>query len=231
MGDRAELETREYADDVYALLLSRPRRRNALDQPLIAAMRSVLEARTARAVVLGSADPRCFSAGVDRTLSDADRAETSKALYGLYETILALDCPVIAAVDGPAVGGGAQLAIACDLRVGSPGARFVFPGVGHGLAVGAWGLPSLVGRGRALDLCLTMRPVAAEEALRIGLLDRVSAAPLELALELATAMARTDRGAAARVKDVVRTHASLELALTQERDGNAASWDGTMAAP
>src|SRR5919108_254958 len=70
-------------------------------------------------------------------------------------------------------GAGAQLAVAADLRVASPGARIQVAGPGHGLAVAAWSLPSLIGRGRAMDLCLTMRPVGAEEALRIGLVDRL----------------------------------------------------------
>ena len=81
---------------------------------------------------------------------------------------------VVAALDGAAVGGGAQLAIAADLRVAAPAAFLQLAGPGHGLAVGAWGLPSLVGRGRALDLCLSMRPVEREEALAIGLVDRVA---------------------------------------------------------
>ena len=71
--------------------------------------------------------------------------------------MLASPVIIIASIHGAAVGAGAQLAVASDLRIGSPPARFRFAGPGHGLAVGAWGLPSLVGRGRAAEICLSMR--------------------------------------------------------------------------
>ena len=101
----------------------------------------------------------------------------SDALYALYARILELPRPVLAALDGPAIGGGLQLAITCDLRIAAPGAWLQARGPGHGLAVAAWGLPTLVGRSRALDLCLTGRRIDAEEALAIGLVDRVEDDP------------------------------------------------------
>ena len=87
----------------------------------------------------------------DLSLADDERAQVSDLLYRLYQRMLLSPAPVIAAVDGPAVGGGAQLALASDLRVGGAGARLRFVGPGHGLAVGSWGLPSLVGRGRGCE--------------------------------------------------------------------------------
>ena len=84
---------------------------------------------------------------------------------------------MLAALDGPAIGGGLQLAITCDLRIAAPAAWLQARGPGHGLAVAAWGLPTLVGRSRALDLCLTGRRVDAQEALAIGLVDRVEDDP------------------------------------------------------
>src|SRR3954453_13654466 len=97
-----------------------------------------------------------------------ERAAVSCRLHALSGRMTSSDAIIVAALGGAAVGGGAQLAIAADLRAASPGAPVLTAGPGHGLGVAAWGLPSLVGRGRAVDLCLTMRHVDASEALRIG---------------------------------------------------------------
>jgi enoyl-CoA hydratase/carnithine racemase len=209
--------------------MRRPEVRNALDRRLIADLRSAFGEGAARAVILGSSDPVCFSAGVDLSLSDAERARASDELYDLYEVISSLSCPVVAAVSGPAIGGGAQLAVACDLRVGGPSTSFKFAGVGHGLAVGSWALPSLVGRGRALDLCLTMRSIECDEAVRIGLLDRVDTDPVRCATGLASSMAGAEPEAVIRAKEIVRSAYPLLPALRHEREGNAARWDGSTA--
>ncbi len=215
-------------DGVVALWLDRPDKRNALDRRLVKALADAFGDRDARAFVLGSAHPGIFCAGADLSLADGERAQVSDLLYRLYQRMLLSPAPVIAAVDGPAVGGGAQLALASDLRVGGAGARLRFVGPGHGLAVGSWGLPSLVGRGRALDLCLAMRDVPAEEALAIGLLDRVEADPGAAALALAAELSKLDAGAVARAKSVVRTASGVLAALDEERRGNRDSWSGSV---
>jgi enoyl-CoA hydratase/carnithine racemase len=212
---------------VAVLSLHRPAKRNALDRAMVRGLGDALADGHARAVVIRSADARCFSAGADLDLADAERALLSDELYELYEQIIDLDVPVIAAVDGIAVGGGAQIAAAADLRIGGPAAAFRFAGPGHGLAVGAWALPSLVGRGRAIDLCLSMRPIGAEEALAIGLLDRLADDGGAAAIELAGQLAELDAGAAGRVKRIVRDGCGLRTALLDERGGNA-SWSGAI---
>jgi enoyl-CoA hydratase/carnithine racemase len=221
------LQVERPSDGVVALWLNRPDRRNALDGDLVRALREALAGAPARAVVIGSADPASFCAGADLRMDDAERAEVSDLLYELYGQIVRLSAPVIAAVDGPAVGGGAQLAIAADLRIGSPAARFRFAGPGHGLAVGAWGLPSLVGRGRAMDLCLSMRTVAGEEAHAIGLLDRLEDDPRAAALALAGEIAALRGDAVSRVKAIAREATGLLDALRLEREGNR-RWSGSI---
>jgi enoyl-CoA hydratase len=221
------LQVEQAGDGVVALWLHRPERRNALDGDLVRALREALAGNPARAVVIGSADPASFCAGADLRLDDDARAEVSDQLYELYGQILRLPAPVIAAVGGPAVGGGAQLAIAADLRVGSPAARFRFAGPGHGLAVGAWGLPSLVGRGRAIDLCLSMRTVPGEEAHAIGLLDRLEDDPRAAALALAEQLAALDADAVARVKAIAHEASGLLAALALEQEGNR-GWSGSI---
>jgi enoyl-CoA hydratase/carnithine racemase len=214
------------APGVLGLWLDRPAVRNALDRPLVQALLDALEVPAERAVVLGSTDAACFCAGADVTLDDAERAQVSDLLYELYGRMLRLPVPIVAAVSGHAVGGGAQLAIASDLRVGSASTQFRFPGTGHGLAVGAWGLPSLIGRGRALDLCLTMRPVAAKQALAFGLLDRVEKDAARTAIELAATLTVLDAEAVHRTKRIVLDATDLVASLERERYGNR-GWSGS----
>ncbi len=223
----ASLGVEERSGGVLALWLNRPRARNALDRELVAALAGAFRRPDAQAFVLGSTDARCFCAGADLTLEDAERSAVSDLLYELYGIMIASEAPIVVAVDGAAIGGGAQLALAGDLRIGSLSSRFRFPGPGHGLSVGPWGLPSVVGRGRALEICLTMRTVEAEEAAAIGLLNRIDEDPRASACTLAAELARLDRTAAGRTKAIVRTASGLDAALAQERAGNA-PWSGSV---
>jgi enoyl-CoA hydratase len=213
---------------VVGLWLDRPAKRNALDRALVTALAHAVEDRAARAFVLGSAAQGMFSGGADLGLADAERASVSELLYQLYGRMLASPAPIIAAVSGAAVGGGAQLALASDIRIGGPDARLRFVGPGHGLAIGSWGLPSLVGRGRAMELCLSMRAVDADEALALGLLDRVEEDPRAAAVALAASIVGLDAAAVGRVKAVVRTASGVLDALEEERRGNLDAWSGAM---
>ncbi len=212
---------------VARLLLDRPERHNALDRALVEALHGAVEAERSNVIVLGSSGSGRFCGGADTSLDDAERAWVSDALYELYARILELPRPVLAALDGPAIGGGLQLAITCDLRIAAPGAWLAARGPGHGLAVAAWGLPGLIGRSRALDLCLTGRRVDADEALAIGLVDRVEDDPAELALTLAAEFAALDEPAVARVKSIVAHAADPTAALAEEAEGNR-GWSGTL---
>jgi enoyl-CoA hydratase len=214
-------------EGVLRLRLNRPERHNAIDAGLLEELHAAFARPEARAIVLGSAAAGQFCAGADLAIGAAERAAVSDGLYELYRRIVALEVPMVAAISGPAVGGGAQLAIACDLRVAAPAAWVRFVGPGHGLAVGAWGLPSLVGRGRAIDLCLTGRRVKSQEALAMGLVDRVAEDADTVAVALAGDLARLDASAVARVKGVVAGAADRERALELEARGNRA-WDGAL---
>jgi enoyl-CoA hydratase/carnithine racemase len=212
---------------VARLLLDRPERHNALDRALVDALHAAVDAERSRVIVLGSSAPGRFCGGADTSLGDAERAAVSDALYDLYARIVALPRPVLAALDGPALGGGLQLAITCDLRIAAPGAWLAARGPGHGLAVAAWGLPGLVGRSRALDLCLTGRRVDAREALAIGLVDRVTDDPGAAAVALAAEFAELDASAVARVKALVGRAGDPASALAEEAAGNR-GWSGTL---
>ena len=228
VGSGSSLRVERRDDGVVGLWLDRPEKRNALDRELVTGLtdafgdpgRARLRARQLRAAgVLGRGRPRPPRRRARPGQRPAVPPLRRDALHR---------APIVAAVSGPAVGGGAQLALACDLRVGAPDARLRFVGPGHGLAIGAWGLPSLVGRGRAAELCLTMRPVDADEALALGLLDRVAPDPRAAALELAAGFTQLDADAVARVKAVVRTASNVLDALEQERVGNLDAWSGAV---
>ena len=129
---------------------------------------------------------------------------------------------MIAVVTGAAVGGGAQLAAASDLRIASPAARLRFTGPpGLDLAVGAWLLPDLVGRGAAMDLVLTGRWVEAAEARSLGLISRIEDDPDLAAGQVAAELAA--RGSGAGVKAVLAAGGLLDR-LRAEGQVNRAAW-------
>ncbi len=176
------------------LSLNRPQRRNAIDRAMVDALHAALddlESAETRAIVLTAVGPT-FASGADiaelreRTRKDALAAINS----GLFRRIELVPVPTIAAVRGHALGGGCELAMACDLRVAGEGALFGQPEVKLGIIAGAGGgyrLRELVGLGRARELLFTGRLVRASEAERIGLVERV--VPDERVLHEALALA------------------------------------------
>ena len=206
------------------VLLARPERRNALDTGMTRALLEAFNTERNSPVLLESASPGVFCAGADLSVAEAHRAEVSDLLYQLYEVMVTRPGPVIAVVTGPAVGGGAQLAGAADLRIASPAARFRWVGPpGRGLAVGAWLLPGLVGRGAALELTMTGRWVEAAEALRIGLVNRVDDEPSQLAAVLAEGLAERGADTPGKVKLIASADGLLDR-LHAERRANRAAW-------
>jgi enoyl-CoA hydratase len=192
---------------VLRITLQRPPA-NALGVPLIEGLNGALDDASGdqdiKIIVVVSDVPGFFAAGADIKQMAAADAEAFAA-YGhtLRETLGRLADPgwiSIAAMEGLALGGGLELALACTLRVAGAQARFGLPEVKLGLIPGAGGtqrLPRLVGRGRALDIMLTGRQVAAEEAFAIGLISRLTASGQagEQALVLAGELSRLSRPA------------------------------------
>jgi enoyl-CoA hydratase/carnithine racemase len=204
------------------LRLDRPERRNALDVSLMVAVRDAIAADPEVPMLLGSTDPRVFCAGADLTITDAERAAISDMIYDCCQTMITRPGPVIAVLTGAAVGGGAQLAAASDLRIAGPGARLRWIGPpGPDLAVGAWLLPELVGRGVAMDLVLTGRWVNAAEALALGLVNHVTEDPERAAELIAADLAARGTGAGAKA---VLASADLLDRLRAEREVNRSAW-------
>ncbi len=197
---------------------------NALGLPIIEGLDAALdEARAAgtRIIVIASAIDGFFAAGADIKLMSTipldGFTEYGDKLRAVLARLATPELITIAAVEGVALGGGLELAIACTLRVAGADAKFGLPEVKLGLIPGAGGtqrLPRLVGRGRALDIMLTARQVPAEEAAAIGLIDRLVAAggALDAALELAAELRPASAKAQASVIRAVDAAGDLPLA-------------------
>jgi enoyl-CoA hydratase len=216
----------ERSDDYVRLKLNRPEQRNAMDEQMVSGLLAALEESPATPVVLGSTDPAIFSAGADLSVSDAERTRLSDLLYQCYERMITRPGPVIAVVEGPAVGGGAQLASAADLRISGPSGRYRWVGPGHGLAVGAWALPSLLGRSAALDLMLTSRWLDADEAYRLGFTG-LADDPWAAASQMVAHIRSLDSSAVARIKAITASDGLMQR-LAMERMGNRTTWSGTI---
>jgi len=211
------------------VLLSRPERRNALTPDMMTALIEALRADEEATVIIGSADPRVFCAGADLTIPDTERAVVSDLLYNCFELMITRPGPILAVLSGPAVAGGAQLASAADLRFGGPAARLRWIGPpGAELAVGAWILPDLVGRGAAAELTMTGRWIEATEALTLGLLNRIDDDPDQAAVSTAELLAARAPQPFGKIKAVMSAGGILDR-LRAERLANRAAWDLAIA--
>lgn len=205
----SELTT--YAVDkhgVALLRLDRPGSRNAIDTAmlgeLLGPIAAAREDESVRVLVFSSTDPLGLSAGADvrERLDEEGHVRRMQLFADLYDAVVAFPKPTIAACHGDVVGGGAEVAIACDMRVGGSNLRMRFPGAALGVPVGPARLVTLCGLAAAKYLLLSSRTVGADEALRLGLVNRVApAAKTETsALELAAAVAAHPPEAVARLK-------------------------------
>jgi enoyl-CoA hydratase len=189
----------ETAEGLATVTVNRPDKLNALNLTVIAELTDAFVGLrgdpSVRAVLFTGAGEKAFIAGADIAgLSKLDpEGARENAVRGQRLTLLMenLGKPVLAAINGFALGGGCELALACTLRVAAEGVKIGQPEVKLGIMAGYGGtqrLPRLVGRGRALEMLLTGEPIDAAEALRIGLVNRV--VPREKLLEETRALAR-----------------------------------------
>jgi enoyl-CoA hydratase len=169
----------EEQDDRVVLRLNRPEVRNAIDRAMVEALHgacAALEARPRVALLVGAGGT--FAAGADiAQLRERRRDDALAGINsGVFERVRRLPMPVIALVDGYALGGGAELAYACDFRIGTPATRIGNPEPGLGIlaaAGAAWRLKELVGEPLAKEVLLAGRVLDAEEALAVRLLNEV----------------------------------------------------------
>ena len=222
-GDSTPLLLQERRDGVALWTLNRPDKLNSLDQAMVDVLHGAIAEAAAdaslRCVIITGAG-RAFVAGADiAQLRERRHEDALKAINaGLFDALARLPMPTIAAINGFALGGGCELAIACDLRVASERAKFGQPEVGLGIMAAAGGtyrLPALVGLGAARELLFTGRIVDATEALRLGLVNRVVAsdALMDAAWELAGEIGRADPLAVRMTKAALAQHTTGGPAL------------------
>jgi enoyl-CoA hydratase/carnithine racemase len=219
---------------VAVLSLHRPELMNAISTAMRAELRHALEelqadADIGAAVLTGGGD-KAFSAGMDlrefsKLLAQTPVAEVKRIRVASHEGIAAFDKPIVAAVNGLAMGGGVELALQCDVILAADEASFAFPEVRRGLMPGNGGTQRLsrrIGRARALEMILTGRSVSAQEALAIGLVEFIvpRAGLLAGAIELASQMGANAPLAVRNAKAAVVRGAemTLEEGLRLEQD-------------
>ena len=239
-----ELERR---DDVDILTLNRPEALNALSfavlreiEARVAEVERGIDEGAVRALLVAGAGDRAFCAGADiRELMGRTPLEHRRGLrfgQALFERIADLPVPSIALVDGYALGGGLELAMACTFRLATGAARMGLPEIKLGLVPGYGGtqrLPRLVGEAQALDIVMTGRMVRAEEGLSMGLVNRiVEGDPIEAGLAFAAELTGYSLPALRLAREAVRRALDLPVreGLEVEADVGALSYQTKDAA-
>jgi enoyl-CoA hydratase/carnithine racemase len=188
----------ERRGQILIVTLNRPERMNALDRPTLAAGAKLIKNlnfdKEIRVVIVTGAGEKAFCAGADLKERDgmtmSDVRQYIRAIRDTFTDIENLPIPVICALNGIALGGGLELALACDIRIASPNARMGLTECTLGIIPGGGGtqrLPRLIGRGKAKEMLFLGLQVTAQEALDIGLINRIAPEGklMDVALEIA----------------------------------------------
>ncbi len=212
---------------VAVLRLARPEARNAIDTQMLVEMLEHLAAARAddavHVLAISSSDHMGLSAGADvkEPLDEEGKVRRMQLFADLYDGVVGFPKPTVAACHGDVVGGGAEIAVACDMRVAGSNLRMRFPGAALGVPVGPARLVTLCGLATAKYLLLTSRTVGADEALRLGLVNRVApaAATEDAALELAAEVAAHPPEAVSRLKQMLHGWDDVEGRSRSEGEG------------
>jgi enoyl-CoA hydratase/carnithine racemase len=230
MTDSQSLVIEERRGAVLCVALNRPERHHALSAALSDAAGDALlraaEDDTIAAVILTGTGEKAFCAGGDMLemsgVEEAQAPARSRGAGGLFGVLAKMPQPVIAAVNGYCFGGGARLAIGCDLRIASTTASFRLPGSEYGLVVAAASLPRLVGAARAKELIFTARKFGAQEAFDYGLVTSLHE-PADLmaaAWGMAETIAGMSKGAVQEAKRVIDAATLSDDARRMEDEAN-----------
>ena len=196
----------ETSDAVATVTLNRPEKRNALSIDLRRELAGAFEASASNpdiAVVVLTGAGSAFCAGMDRTQFGGDR-ENRTALYDstrlLFDTVVHVPIPIVAAVNGPALGGGFDLAACCDLRIAAPQASFGHPEITFGVPPSYGALLRILPDQLAREMAFTGRTIGAEEALALGIVREVQADALARAQAVAREIAQNGRAVLEQTK-------------------------------
>ncbi|MGI9018198.1 MAG: enoyl-CoA hydratase/isomerase family protein [Euzebya sp.] len=210
---------------IRTVTLSRPQARNAMNTALLASLLDTLtdavnDHRVAVVVLRGNAGH--FSAGADvkEPLDLAGQVRRMELFSQVYEMVATCPKATVAVLQGACVGGGAEVAMAADIRVAAPDTVVRFPGASLGFPVGAAKLVGLVGHGQAKDLVLTSRTIDVTEAHRLGIVQRLTGAdPLPVGLEVAQSIAANDLRTVTFLKAQFDRFTGLGDRVAAENDG------------
>lgn len=226
----------EQENGIGLLTINRPKALNALNYAVLQELNSALDEiasdSSIKVVVLTGGGEKAFVAGADisemQNMSALEGRNFGKFGQGVFDKLEKLPQPVIAAINGFALGGGCELAMACDIRIASPKAKFGQPEVTLGIIPGFGGtqrLSRLIGKGRAQELLYTGDMIDAEEAYRIGLVNKVvpPAELLNAAKELAEKIVSRPQAAVQLCKHTVNTglETNLQAAIALEAESFA----------
>ena len=224
MQDFENLILEQLEEGIYCLTLNRPKVLNALNAQTIADMGQALNIidadKSARVLLITGSGEKSFVAGADiaqmQSLTALQAKSFSEQALATFRRIEMLDIPVIALVNGFALGGGCELAMSCDFIFASENAKFGQPEVGLGVTAGFGGtqrLPRLVGRAMAMEMLVSGRMLDAQEALQRGLVNHVYAQPelLEQGLKMAHKIAKNGPVAVRLTKELVQRGQDLDL--------------------
>lgn len=216
---------RDVEDGVIRVLtMNRPAARNAMDTAMLAELVDGLADAAGDERVLGvllTGAEGTFSAGADVREELGDGGTRRMELFAtFYETLATHPKPTAAAIEGPAVGGGAEAAAACDLRCAGRSARIRFPGAIYGIPIGTARTLGLLGLGTAKDWVLSSRDVSADEAHRVGFLQRIvdDGEAEAAAFDWLSLVATRDRATVTRLKKAFNVLAGLEDRIAWEND-------------
>jgi len=215
----------EVIEGIATVTVNRPAAMNAMNAATLGELETVVaeiaSSPAIRAAIITGAGSKAFVAGADiaamREMTPAEARDLALQAHRIYAAIERSPKPFIAAVNGYALGGGCELAMACDIRLASENAKFGQPEINIGILPGFGGtqrLPRLVGKGRTLEIILTGDMIDAREALRIGLVNRVTAQDdlLVEARKLAGKIAAKGLVAIRLCKDAVGNGSEMDLA-------------------
>ncbi len=214
-------------DNVALLQLDRPNQMNAISTEMLGEL--LMHFAVARdddnvhAVVFSSTDYSCFSAGADikEELDEEGRVMRMQQFADLYDAVVQCPKPTIAACHGYTVGGGAEIAVACDIRIGGSNLQMRFPGAELGVPVGPARLVTLCGLSAAKYMLLTSSVIKADEAFRLNLVNRLApgAATENTAMEMAGRIAAFDPEAVGNLKRMLHKWDDIEGRSADEGRG------------
>lgn len=213
----------EVKNSIGVVTIDRATKLNALDLEMFSKIEAIVDQangdREFRGLIFTAAPGKAFSAGADINdlagLSPKKAAERATYRRGVFQKLSAAEVPSIAVVDGFAMGGGVELALACTFRLATNRAAFSFPEIKLGLLPGAGAtqrLPRLIGLSRALEMMLTARQIDAREALHLGLIDRIVEDPESAAMDFAAEWLPYSRSA---IKGILAASNDSELPIAE----------------